>query len=335
MMGSVGIGGGYIKKFFATHRLYISTIIFVCQGLAVVLKYNRSQRRLCGYVYVKVNNKIMPKKIFITNIQGEREPFSAKKVYRSAKRVGASDQEARKIASIIEQDVYSGMKTTEIFARAREMLEKKDQKALMRFNLREAMRKLGPTGYSFEKYAGEIFKSMGYGVRMNLFISGKCATYEIDFLAEKDDFIYIAECKYHKLPEGKVDLQASLANCARFRDIMDSGKFEGKEVKSILVTNTKFTSEAIKYSECRNIDLLGWKYPAEQGLEYLIESRNLYPLTILPSFSGRLSEALAGQKTMLAKNILEMRDDDSLQNQISGNKGFSALVEEAEILLKK
>lgn len=277
----------------------------------------------------------MPKKVFIVNIQGEKELFSLGKVFRSAKRVGASDQEAKKIAATIEQEAYSGMKTTEIFTRVREMLEKKDQRAVMRFNLREAMRRLGPTGYSFEKYAGEIFKSMGYKVKLNLFIPGKCVTYEIDFLAEKDNFVYVGECKYHKLPEGKVDLQVALANCARFHDILAAGNFKGKEARSILVTNTKLTTEAIKFSECKHIDLLGWRYPAEQGLEYLIESRNLYPLTILPSFSGRLSESLAGQKTMLAKNILEIRDAGFTEEQESHYKGFDSLVREAEILLKK
>lgn len=277
----------------------------------------------------------MPRKIYIKNIQGERELFSLGKVLRSAKRVGASDQEAKRIAAVIEQEAYSGMKTTEIFSKVREMLEKKDQKAVMRFNLREAMRKLGPTGYSFEKYAGEIFKSMGYKVKVNLYIPGKCVTYEIDFLAEKDNFIYIGECKYHKLPEGKVDLQTALANCARFHDILAAGGFEGKEVKSILVTNTKITSEAIRFSECKDIDLLGWHYPAEQGLEYLIESRNLYPLTILPSFSGRLSESLSNHKTLLVKTILEMKDTQFPEKKEFYAEGFDNLVKEAEILLKK
>lgn len=277
----------------------------------------------------------MSRKIYINNIQGERELFSLSKVYKSAKRVGATNQEAKKIAAIIEQEIYPGIKTTEIFSKVREMLEAKDQKSVMRFNLREAMRKMGPTGYSFEKYAGEIFKSMGYKVKLNLYIPGKCVTYEIDFLAEKDNFVYIGECKYHKEPEGKVDLQVALANCARFHDILATGKFAGKEVKSILVTNTKLTSEAIRFSECKDIDLLGWRYPREQGLEYLIESRNLYPLTILPSFSGRLSESLANHKTMLVKNVLEMRDTEFPEKKEFYAEGFDKLVKEAEVLLKK
>lgn len=277
----------------------------------------------------------MPRKTLITNARGEKEFFSPKKILRSAKRVGATDQEARKIANIIETEAYSGMKTSDISLLVKEILEKKDKKAFMRFNLKEAMRKLGPTGYSFEKFVGEIFKSMDYKVKLNLLLSGECVNYEIDLLAEKNDFIYIGECKYHQLPDGKVDLQVALANYARFDDIMSVGKFRDKEIKSILVTNTKLTTEAIRYSEGKGIDLLGWRYPSEQGLEYLIESRGLYPLTILPSFSGKLAELLINRKAMLVKTILKMRDEGFPDEKEFYAEGFDKLVKEAEVLLEK
>lgn len=271
----------------------------------------------------------------ITNAQGEKEPFSYEKVYQSAKRVGASEFQAREIAATIQKDAYSGMKTWEIFSKVKELLEKGNQKSAMRFSLKEAMRKLGPTGYSFEKYIGEIFESIGYKVKLNQFIPGKCVSYEIDFVAEKGDFMYIGECKYHKLPEGKVDLQVALANCARFNDIVDKGGFGKKAIKSILVTNTKLTSEAIKYSECKNIDLLGWRYPAEQGLEYLIESRNLYPLTILPSCKGQLAEILLRERKMLVKDIVNADAKGEFQRPELQKNGIDKAVKEAEILLKK
>lgn len=277
----------------------------------------------------------MPQNILITNAHGEQEPFSFEKVYQSAKRVGASEFQAREIAAAIQKDAYSGMKTWEIFSKVKELLEKESQKSAMRFSLKEAMRKLGPTGYSFEKYVGEIFESMGYKVKLNQFIPGKCVSYEIDFVAEKNDFMYIGECKYHKLPEGKVDLQTALANCARFQDITDKGAFGKKAIKSILVTNTKLTTEAIKYSECKNIDLLGWRYPAEQGLEYLIESRNLYPLTILPSYKGRLAEIFSRDKKMLVKDIIDSEKNGYSQIPELQKNGIDKAIKEAEILLKK
>lgn len=272
--------------------------------------------------------------ILVTNAQGEKEPFSQEKVYTSARRVGASDFQARSIAYAIEREIYPGIKTWEIFGKVKDLLSKEDQKASLRFSLKEAMKKLGPAGFSFEKYVGEIFSTLGYKVKLNQFIPGKCVTYEIDFLAEKGEFAYVAECKFHR--EGKVDLQVALANCARFHDIADSGFFGKKAVKAILVTNTKFTTEALKYSECKGIDLLGWRYPFEQGLEYLIESRGLYPLTILPSFKGRLAEIFLQQKKMLVKDVFDAANAEGFgRNPEYVKNGISALVHEAEVLLKK
>lgn len=278
----------------------------------------------------------MPDNILITNAQGEKEPFSHDKVYTSAKRVGASDFQARTIAATIEKEIYPGIKTWDIFAKVKDLLAKENQKAALRFSLKEAMRRLGPTGYSFEKYIGEIFSIIGYNVKLNQFIRGHCVTYEIDFLAEKENFTYVGECKYHKLPEGKVDLQVALANCARFHDIKKAGTFGRRAVKSILITNTKFTTEAIKYSECKDIDLLGWRYPNEQGLEYLIESRNLYPLTILPSYKGRLEEIFTGEGKMLVKDIFDAANsEDFNRNPECVKNGIHNLMREAEVLLEK
>ncbi len=276
----------------------------------------------------------MPSDILIINAQGEKEPFSYQKVYSSARRVGASDIKAREIAATIEKEIFPGIKTQEIFGKVKEMLEAQNQKAAIRYDLKEAIKKLGPAGYTFEKYIAEVFSRLGYKVTLNQFIPGHCVVYEIDFLAEKGDFIYIAECKYHK--EGKVDLQVALANSARFNDIMESGSLGKKAVKSIVVTNTKFTTEAIKYSECKNIDLLGWRYPAEQGLEYLIESKGLYPLTILPSLKGRLAEFFNAQNKMLVSDIIEAAEtEDFVGNPEFAKNGIKILIQEAKALLKK
>ncbi len=276
----------------------------------------------------------MPSEILITNAQGEKEPFSCQKVYTSARRVGASDIRAREIAATIEKEIFPGIKTWEIFRKVKEMLEEQSQKAAIRYDLKEAMKKLGPAGYTFEKYIAEVFSRLGYEVKLNQFIPGHCVVYEIDFMAEKGKFVYVAECKYHK--EGKVDLQVVLADSARFNDILESGSLGKKAVKSIIVTNTKFTTEAIKYSECKNIDLLGWRYPIEQGLEYMIESRGLYPLTILPSCKGRLAELFNLQGKMLVRDIFEAAEaEDFANNPEFVKNGIRTLMQEAEVLLKK
>jgi len=166
--------------------------------------------------------------IYVVNWAGEKEPFSWQKVFNSARRVGADENLAREIAQTIEKEAYPGIKTTiekeaypgiktrEIFARVLEILNQRNPPLATIFNLKEALRRLGPTGFPFEKYVGRILEEEGFKVKLNQTVNGFCTHYEIDFLAEKEEVLYIGECKYHQLPGVKVDLTVALANYARF-----------------------------------------------------------------------------------------------------------------------
>ncbi|TDA42164.1 MAG: hypothetical protein DSO07_00795 [Thermoproteota archaeon] len=70
----------------------------------------------------------------------------------------------------------------------------------------------------------------------------------------------------------------------RFLDIKEVRELKGV----ILVTNTKFSDQAIEFSRCYGLDLLGWKYPPGEGLEVKIEKSKMYPITVL---SGLISES--------------------------------------------
>ncbi len=298
--------------------------------------------------------------LYIINSNGEREPFSAEKVYRSAKRVGASKELAKKITKTIEKEVYPGITTLEIFKRVKKLLQRETPKAALKFNLKKGIKKLGPTGFPFEKYVGAIFSRNDFEVKLNQHISGFCCKYEIDFVAKKDSLLYIGECKYHNLPGGRVHSNTALANYARFLDIK-KGKFNrknlnpytkrgqgaegakigrasprygvGVKIKSLLVTNTKFTTRSISYSNCVGVELLGWNYPRNEGLEYLIDSQKLYPITILPSLSQYLAEIFASKKIMLAQDILRIDVAKFAKETKISEQHLKRLIKETEILL--
>jgi hypothetical protein len=250
--------------------------------------------------------------IYVINAKGERELFSSQKVYKSARSVGASSELANKITSVIEKEIYPEIKTLEIFKNVKRLLNSESPKSAIRFNLKDAMRKLGPSGFSFEKFVGNIFQEIGYKVKLNQYISGFCLpSYEIDFLAEKDNLIYIGECKYRNLSGEKIHSNDILINHARFLDIIKGSyfkdeKYKNFKIKTILVTNEKFTTSSKKYSQCNGLDLLGWKYPQNQGLEKLIEDNDLYPITVLSSLTNRLKDVFASQKIMLVKDLLKI-----------------------------
>ncbi len=269
--------------------------------------------------------------MYIINLSGEKELFSRQKVYKSARRVGASKNLAQKISETIEKEAYPDMKTMDIFMKVKKMLSKKSPNLSLKFSLKVAMRKLGPSGFLFEKYIGRVFSSMGFNVKLNQHPYGKCLKYEIDFFAQKNNLFYIGECKYRNLSEGKVHSNVVLANYARFLDL-SKGSLKIHNPKTIVVTNTKFTKAAIKYSQCVGADLMGWNYPKKRGLEYFIDSLKLYPITILPSFKKSLYSVFVLRKIILAKDLLRI---DALKFSKQNNiplKYIEKIIKEAKTL---
>ncbi len=286
-----------------------------------------SERRKCTPVYSKSG-------VHIINSRGEKEIFSFQKVYKSALMAGAGKGLAREVAGTIQADVFPEMKTSDIYKRVRGLLAKKNSKSSLRFSLKKAIKKLGPTGFPFEKYIGKIFEELGFDVKLNQLLSGKCvAGYEIDFLAEKDNTIYIGECKYRNLQSNRIHTNIVLANQARFLDILNgsllmSGKYKNFDKKTIIVTNTKFTSRARQYAKCVDTELLGWKEPRNNGLENIIEKQKFYPITILPSLKSHVRHAFVSEKMMLARDVLRI-------NPQKFSRKFNIPLNNLELLIKQ
>ena len=278
------------------------------------------------------------KKLYVINSLGMKEPFSWKKISNGAERAGASKSLAKEIAAIIKREAYPGITTKEIFQRVEQILSKECPRGRIRFRLKEAMRRLGPSGFPFEKYIGGILMRLGFSIKLNQYVKGQCVRHEIDFLAKEEKYFLIGECKYHSLPGGRVDLKIGLIHYARFLDLKSGNSFEKikskkLKIRPIIVTNTKFTSKIIKYAEGVGIDLLGWKYPELRGLEYVIESERFYPITILPSLTNNLLEIFYQQKLMLVQDLLNIDAAKFSKKTRIPEKKISAIKREAEILL--
>lgn len=276
--------------------------------------------------------------MYVLNSKGEKETFSPQKIYKAARNVGASEKLAKNITFNIKKEAYSGIKTSEISRKVKKQLFQEIPQASLKFNLKEGMKKLGPTGFLFEKYIGEIFQKQGFEVKLNQHIPGRCSIYEIDFLAKKDDLLYVGECKYRNLAGKRIHLETGLANYARFLDIKNGNFlrkkiYNGVKVKSLLCTNTKFTSNIIRYSQCVKVELLGWRYPKGRGLEYLIDKEGFYPITILPSFKKYLSPIFVAKKIMLARDLLEINPEKFIKETKIPAKIIKSLIKETNILL--
>lgn len=273
--------------------------------------------------------------IEVIKSNGEREPFSINKVYNSALKAGASFSLAKEISLEIENEVYNGIKTLEIFKKVKNKLKEKDVQLSMKFSLKEGIKRLGPDGFLFEDFIKKILSNYCMMIKEENMISGKCGQYEIDFLAENNDWFFVGECKYRNSRDSKIDINTPLKSFAILEDIKESGTFSQKKLRSFVVTNTKFTIDAIKYSNCKGVKLLGWKYPEKRGLEKLIEEKKLYPVTILPALTKHIFTIFQKEGILLAKEVLDI-DIDKLSKSASISRASLVKIKnQAEILINK
>ncbi len=277
---------------------------------------------------------------YVINSRGEKELFSFKKAYDSARRVGASRVLAREIAETVKRKAFPGIKTSAIHEKIRKLLSKNVFNSALKFSLKSGMRRLGPTGFPFEKYIGEVLRESGFRVKINQLLPGFCISgYEIDFVAEKDKTVYVGECKYRNLAGDRVHSGDVLENYARFLDIsrgpyFKSNKYRDFRLKTMMVTNTKFTGRSVNYSRCVGIELLGWRTPRDRGLEYLIEKEKVYPITVLPSLRGHLKDVFVSERMMLAKDVLNIDPRKLAKRFRVPAKPIESLVREARALLE-
>lgn len=242
---------------------------------------------------------------------GTREAFDIQKLEYSLKRSGAEDGLAESVAAKVASHVKDGMTTTEIYRNAYRILGKEEKATAARYSMRRAILELGPSGFPFEDFVSEVMRRRGYASHVRQTIKGKCALHEVDVIFEKDGHTIGAELKFHNVVGFKTDLKTALYVEARFRDIARA-KEAGDTPHSIdegwLITNTKFTTNAIDFAACAGITLLGWSYPQKGNLSDMIRETGVYPLTVLSTLSKKEKDLLLSQGVALCGSVAENPD---------------------------
>jgi len=246
---------------------------------------------------------------FVLKASGERERFSSEKVYRACVRAGASPALAKSITDQIEKILYDGISTREIYHEVKRLLEATRVEVAARYSLKEALMRLGPAGFPFETYMGELLEEYGYETKLRTIVEGFCIKHELDIIAvEKAGSgwkTHMIECKYHNAPGIITGVKEVMYTYARFLDLREGWEHGrcGRFDQAWLVCNTKSSLDAQAFARCRGIRLLCWKYPEGEGLESLIDRRALYPITVLPSLKGEYVEGFSRNKIMLVKDL--------------------------------
>ena len=272
----------------------------------------------------------------ISKADGTAEVFDPRRLVISLERAGAGEHTAERIADVITNSVVPGTSSKEIYTRAFALLRREARPIAARYALRRALLELGPSGHPFEDFISHLYRAEGWEVETRKVIKGKCVSHEVDFYAghpEQDEHI-AAELKYHNDPGYKTDLKVALYVKSRFDDIFscDERVRSCPIDRGLLVTNTKFTSEAIAYAECSGVELLGWGYPADNNLFVRMSRARIYPITALTGLSRTEKRFLIERGVTAVDEILQDRRILDSLHLPPGRVG--ELLAEAEALLE-
>lgn len=244
----------------------------------------------------------------IVKHSGDIVDFNPTKLKQSLLKSGANTRVVDTILQTIQKEIYEGISTKQIYKMAFGLLKKAANSHAARYNLKEAIRLLGPAGFFFEKYIARIFASEQYETKTNLTLQGKCVSHEIDILIKKNQIISMVECKFHMGKDANSDVKVPMYILSRFNDLKEKKHtiFSGKEsiTKCWIVTNNRFTSDAIDFAKCSGLSLLSWNYPDNNNLKTKNDNNFLYPVTCLTTLSLAEKEKILILDVILVKEII-------------------------------
>lgn len=244
----------------------------------------------------------------VTKASGDSEPFDETKLRRSLRRSGADEKLIDQIMEELSRQWYEGISTKSIFKQAFKLLKRRNRPSAARYTLKQAMFDFGPSGFPFEDFFAEVLKSKGYEVRTRQILPGICIEHEVDVVAEKEDSLIWVECKYHPVAGSISNVKIPLYIHSRFRDL-DQYFQEHPPTKQIpktsgwIVTNTRFSDDAMAYGRCAGMQLVGWNYPADGSLRELVDEAKLHPITCLTLLTRHEKERLLEHKIVLSKTL--------------------------------
>ena len=247
------------------------------------------------------------KEFHITKSSGEQVKFSLDKLKRSLQHSGASEDMVQEIVKRVQDELYPGISTREIHNRAFALLKKKKSIYASKYKLKKAIYELGPTGFPFERLIRGILHYSGYETKIGEMLQGNCVSHKIDVIAIKNEILNVIECKFHSDDGLKCNVKVPLYINSRYNDVkgpLNSQKERNfKATEGWVVTNTRFTNDALEYGKCAGLYLLSWDYPHGDGLKERIDRLRLYPITVSTLLSSREKHFLLEREIVLCRQL--------------------------------
>lgn len=246
--------------------------------------------------------------LLIRKSSGDLVPFSIEKLEQSLFRSGASPDLIEEIKERVLLLPTEGLSTKAVYKHAFLLLKKSSYRLAARYKLQKAILELGPSGYPFEEFVKHLFSFQGFEAETGIIMQGKSVTHEVDVWARNHKVQYIVECKHHRTQGYKTDIKVVLYVHSRYNDVVSQLKKKQAadiKYKCWIVTNTRFTADAIAYANGQSIELLSWDFPGKGSLRERIDISGLYPITCLCSLTKGEKKTLLDQKVVLCKELLK------------------------------
>ncbi|MFC1726918.1 restriction endonuclease [Patescibacteria group bacterium] len=233
----------------------------------------------------------MAKKINVIKHGGSSELYDRQKVLQSILRSQVNDHQAQEILSRVEKRLHDGISTKSLYQIVnREIVRQDLPHCSDLYRLREAVATMD--SIDFEKFVKEILTKEGFEAQWNLILNGLCIDHQIDVVAKnKNGQVYYVEVKHHRHYHRDTGLGTVIELWGRYKDLMD-GYHKSRQpydfASAWLITNTKFSRHAKKFSACKNLRLTGWHYflkekgqESKNGLEKEFESLGVDQVSLL------------------------------------------------------
>ncbi len=270
--------------------------------------------------------------IEIKKKSGEKVFFDPDKLRQSLERSGASQPDIETILKQVEEKIYDGISTHKLYQMAYAILRKISNHAAGRYRLKKAILQLGPTGYPFERFVGELLRNQGFEAEVGQIVQGDCVQHEVDVVAKKGDTKHMVECKFHSDTSRKSDVKVALYIHSRFLDVKKQWEKSPdeniKNYKGWVVTNTRFTEDAMQYGKCAGLNLLSWDYPQHRSLRQIVDEIGLHPITSLQSLTVKDKQEILKTDVVLCRNITK----EVLENAGIKGRRINAILKEAREL---
>ncbi len=276
-------------------------------------------------------------KVTIIKADGTRVLYDRGKLMAALRNSGVDETRIREIVLKVEQRIYNGIPTRKIYQIAYGLLKKrKSYREAGRYRLKKAIFDLGPSGFPFEKFVGRLFENFGYEVKTGQVIQGKCVQHEVDVVAIKPGEQVIVECKFHHDYRGKTNVQVPLYINSRFRDIKEKwnedSRYKNLNVRGYVVTNSRFTQDAIQYAECAGLEVISWDYPKNSSLKYFIDQSGFHPITTLHSLTNSQKKLILEEGIVLCRELISQ--SDMMRKLGLSEPVIARVIEEAELMVR-